>query len=607
LERPPRAHLPTGNDLVSFPFLSAADGSAPSLAFLSRKFRGLVELEGLPKAPFLECRTKVSGRPASRGRDRSFRAAKIESWLPQFQWGDPEGLEFSYRVFAPPYERGFLAEISVRNHGKKRQTVHLGLKGCWGRSSLHGLGRSVLKLDLEGTKATGDFTGLVLAASSSGPEFALALAPDEGGLLELQQDPLRWSAGKQVQVEPGSVGRFCLLAGIGLDPASAKAACLELRRLGPERLWNRCMRFLVGRQRRTGDPGLDAILNENLLFSYFFTAGTPLEEDRLSCLVSRSPFFPAGAVYSDRAALLWSFPPLLLLDNRRARQVLEHAFSVQSRQSTALSRGMDGSLCQPGFALDQLAAPVIALAAFTRSTGDPSLAGDFQVRRELKQIERVLQQKKHPSLPLYETSHSPSGAAEDLPYLTYGNVLAFRLLTDLAELKERSGREQEARPLREQAERLRRAIWQHLTSEGPGGRMFVWSSDLKSQKRFGTDPAGCLQLLPYWGFCRPEDEVWRNTVAWLHSRGFAYSFSGEDFEEIGGPSETAPSVLGLANSLLSGRREEARAVLQGLPMESRLACQHFSPKDGHPTAGLGFASGAGFLAWAIWKAFGKVR
>lgn len=621
--------LPTGNDLCALPSVSAASAAVPTLNFLSRKFRGLVEMAGDAKSPFLEPLVKVAGKVVQPGKDKSFKASRIESWVPSFQWGDPRTLEISLKVVAPPYERGFYLEYTVRNPGKKKAVLFLGAKGCWASTWLRAEETHELKLDRQAVQAErGGLRHLALSAGATGPEFGLAIAGSgtlevmassvtgevpagvrwqPGKALQAGSRPLRWLAGSPVEVAAGETASFGLLFGLGRDSASAAAACAEMRRHGLEKLWNRTVRFLSSRQRRTDDPELDQVLNHNLMFNYFYASGLTLDSEEMVSVISRSPHHPGAGTYSDRAAMMWSFPSVLLQDSRRARLLLENAFLSQGRNLGAQSRYLDGTLFKPGFGLDQLAAPVIALASYTRNSGDHSLANDFQVRKVLKQAEKTLQQKKHPVLALYESGFSPSDSAESLAYQTYGNVLVWRMFTDMAELKDKAGREQEGKGLREQAEKVRAAIWQNLTAEGPRGKMFLWASDLKGQKSFGTDPAGCLQLLPYWGFCPEVDQCFKNTVAWLHSREYQASFAGAAFEEIGAAAGPNPSVLAVANSLLSGRRDLSRELLKRLPMDGRLACESFSPKDGSPMGGDAFAAGAGFLSWALWKAFGKVR
>jgi hypothetical protein len=621
--------LPTGNDLVAIPEVAADSGAVGGINFLSRRFRGLVELSGDGKTAFLEPVLKLGAKALVPAKEKSLKMSRIESWVPFFQMGDGKTFELSWKVTAPVFERGFLLEFTLKNLGGKKMSAFLGARGCWGASRVHAGSSAPLSLERRAACVESDGRRmLVLEAASAGPEFGLALGGLEAGeslavtagpeltasarwqagqALDLaagQTKPLRWMAGRSVEVQPGESVRTAVLFGLGLDGASARASLDAMRGQGLERLWNRTVRFLSTRQRRTGDPDLDECLNHNLLFNYFHAAGVALDGEELAAVVSRTG--EGGGTCRDRDAFFWSFPAVLLLDARRARQLLENVFVAQGRNFGSQSKFLDGNALDPGFSLDQCTAPVIALASYLRNGGDPGLANDPKVRWGLKQCERLLQLKKHPGFSLYESAVSPSGAAESLGYLTYDNALVWRMLSDLAEIKEKGGRDQEARPLRDQAERVRAAVWQNLTAEGPRGRMFVWASDLKGRKTFATEPAGCLQLLPYWGFCEEADLVYKNTVAWVRSREFQYSFAGSPFSEIASPANPHPSILAVANALLSGRREEAKALLARLPLASGLACEAFSEKDGMPL-GTPNASMAGFLAWAIWKAYGKVR
>jgi hypothetical protein len=157
------------------------------------------------------------------------------------------------------------------------------------------------------------------------------------------------------------------------------------------------------------------------------------------------------------------------------------------------------------------------------------------------------------------------------------------------------------------SEKIRAAIWSHLVCDTPKGRQFVWASDLKENKQLGREPAGCLQLLPYWGFCEASEPAWRNTAASLHGAEGSWGFGGAPFAELACPSAPHPWPLAVASSLLSGRRDEAREWLKKAPMDSRLACQTVNEKTGACASGPAWASAAGFLAWALWKACGRVN
>ncbi len=152
---------------------------------------------------------------------------------------------------------------------------------------------------------------------------------------------------------------------------------------------------------------------------------------------------------------------------------------------------------------------------------------------------------------------------------------------------------------------MRQAVRQHLMVDGPRGRMFAWSGDLRGKHRFYDSPPGSLQLLGWLGFCPPDDPALKATIAWLHSPQFPYSFAGEPCAELGCAHSTQPWTLSLANSLLCGRKAEARPLLEKLEMDGGLACEAFDAKTGKPYSGEAFATAAGFLAFAIHHAFGQ--
>jgi hypothetical protein len=617
--------LPTGNDAVALPSVDAASAAVHGISVLMRKFRGQVELSGGAEplaAPWIS----LGGKAVDLAKAKGLVVSREENWVPCYTLSDPKAWSLTLRVLAPAGERGFVFDYQLKNLGRKKLAAVLGGRGVLGACGLrfaeaHNL--DLRRFGLHHQSAHGRH--LLLGLSSIMPELALAIG-GSGGLdvaelattalkgtgafsagkrVEAGSKPLRWAAARKLSLEAGAEARFTLAFGLGLDSAGAAAATAEMLRQGGERLVERSMVFLAQRRRTTGDASLDTLLNATLLFNYFFGMAAPLDGEDLVCLASRDPQAFEPGVYRDRDAMLHGFPSVLLVDQRRARQMLEYALLTQGHNQGVRSSYLDGPALETAFELDQLCAPIIALASYTRHTGDTTLANDHQVRKLLRNLERLLQARKHPTAFLYETALGPGGEAESLPVLTYDNVLVWRMLCDLAEVKDKSGREQEARTHREHSEKVRSAIWQHLVAEGSHGRTFVWASDLHGNTRPGTDPAGCLQLLPYWGFCQPEDPVWRATVAFLRSPDYAQSHAGAAFEEIGSALLGQPSLLGLCNSLLSGHRDEAVAVLKRLPLRQGLVGEGFSDKDGHPLGGPALASSAGFLAWSLWRACGK--
>lgn len=616
--------LATGNDYLSVPQLQAADFAAPDLNHLSWRYRGLIEWLGGPKGePFLAPLVEINGKALALAKEAKSEAAREDHWTPTWRLERPGEFELRLRLVCPPHERGCFLDLRIKNlSAKKPLKALLGAQGCFGAIQLR-LNEPYpiqfwRRAELSGVLAA---KHLVLSAGSAAPEYAIAIgSPDELDVMEVEglkkgsqalqagvgdAKALSWRAAKKLEVAPGQEARVGITLCLGLDAISAAATNVEFKRRGLGPLSGATGRWLQQRRRFTGDARLDDLLNWNLFFNLFYATGVCLDGEQFVSLTSRSPRYYVCGAYWDRDALLWSLPGIQLVDAARARQVLEYALGIQGRNIGVHSRFLDGTVLEPGFELDELCAPVIALHSYIKQTGDQSLLKHPQVRDTLRRFEKVLSKRKHPNLPLYDTLSGPDDDFEPQGFLTVDNVLVWKALLCLGDLKDKLGRGHESKEHREQAERVRQAVRQHLVVDGPRGRMFVWSSDLRGKHRFYDSPPGSLKLLPWWGFCGQDDPAWRATVAYLHSPAYNYSFAGEPLSELGCSHSTQPWTLSIANSLLSGRKEEARKLLTVLEMDGGLACEAFDSKTGKPFSGDAFATAAGFLAFAIHSAFAR--
>lgn len=129
-----------------------------------------------------------------------------------------------------------------------------------------------------------------------------------------------------------------------------------------------------------------------------------------------------------------------------------------------------------------------------------------------------------------------------------------------------------------------------------------WSIDLNGSHDVYDEPPGSLQLLPFFDFCSPTDEIYRNTVAMIRSPEYKYSFANSPINEIGCPHAPHPWILSLANSLLCGRVEHCRAILEKISMDNGIACESVDEVTGYCTTGEAFATCAGFLCHSIREA-----
>src|SRR5205814_2105727 len=111
----------------------------------------------------------------------------------------------------------------------------------------------------------------------------------------------------------------------------------------------------------------------NLLFTTYYAWGRAIDTGQFVGMTSRSNRYYVSAAYWDRDALLWSFPALLDSDPARAREALDYALGTQARNIGIHSRFIDGVVLEDGFELDELVAPIIALASYIRKTHDMAM------------------------------------------------------------------------------------------------------------------------------------------------------------------------------------------------------------------------------------------
>ncbi|HEX3047244.1 MAG TPA: glycoside hydrolase family 125 protein, partial [Bacillota bacterium] len=267
------------------------------------------------------------------------------------------------------------------------------------------------------------------------------------------------------------------------------------------------------------------------------------------------------------------------------------------------SRYIDGTVLEPGFELDELCAPLIAVSNYVKETGDQAILREPYIVKGVKKILALLETKRHPEIDLYETFLQPSDDVASHPYLTYDNALVWKALRDVGELFKEILEPEIVTEIRAKADSVNRAIRDHCVVEYHGRQIFAWSVDLKGNWRFYDEPPGSLQLLPFYGFCPAADPVYQNTVAEIRNPEYPLSFSNCPIAEIGCEHAPHPWILSVANSLLCGRKEESRDLLQRTSMDHGIACESVDEHTGECATGEAFATCAGFLAYALYYAF----
>ncbi len=586
-------YLPTGSEQVSLPRVNEINAGVEDLTFLHMASRGLIDLRGGQLEPLMRPFVAQQGVEAELG---GFEWSRLGYWYPRFA-ARAGALGLEGVILTPVGERGFGYRLRLTNNGAETVETAFGLRGQTG-SAWHCVN---VDKPIEGALNcyVSGWSGLPVFEQMCGvPLFALA--PICEGECRAEFEPAGegwlWRLERTVRLAPGESAEFTAWWGLGLEEVSAVTSARELQRRGWDWELRRSLAWLAQRSLDLGDEALTRLYNTNLFFCIFFSTGRTLDTEELVLVTSRSPRYYVSAAYWDRDSLLWSFPAVLDADAALAREMLGYVFGRQRRNIGVHSRFIDGTVLEPGFELDELMAPVLALERYVDATGDRSVLTDPDVLRGIDGILRKLDAERAEDCELYETFLQPTDDERIYPYITYDNVLVWRALRALGRLFERP-------ELTERAERVRRAIYDNCIFDGA----FAWSVDLAGGHDVYDEPPGSLLLLPYYGFCAWDDPVYLKTAEMIRSPDYAYSFAGCEIAEIGCPHAPHPWLLSIGNSLLCGRSGEALEHLRRTRLDNGIACESVDEHTGECTTGEAFATCAGFICHALRRAIGGER
>lgn len=586
-------YLPTGSEQVSLPRVNEINAGVEDLTFLHMASRGLIDLRGGQLEPLMRPFVAQQGVEAELG---GFEWSRLGYWYPRFA-ARAGALGLEGVILTPVGERGFGYRLRLTNNGAETVETAFGLRGQTG-SAWHCVN---VDKPIEGALNcyVSGWSGLPVFEQMCGvPLFALA--PICEGECRAEFEPAGegwlWRLERTVRLAPGESAEFTAWWGLGLEEVSAVTSARELQRRGWDWELRRSLAWLAQRSLDLGDEALTRLYNTNLFFCIFFSTGRTLDTEELVLVTSRSPRYYVSAAYWDRDSLLWSFPAVLDADAALAREMLGYVFGRQRRNIGVHSRFIDGTVLEPGFELDELMAPVLALERYVDATGDRSVLADPDVLRGIDGILKKLDAERAEGCELYETFLQPTDDERIYPYITYDNVLVWRALRALGRLFERP-------ELTERAERVRRAIYDNCIFDGA----FAWSVDLAGGHDVYDEPPGSLLLLPYYGFCAWDDPVYLKTAEMIRSPDYTYSFAGCEIAEIGCPHAPHPWLLSIGNSLLCGRSGEALEHLRRTRLDNGIACESVDEHTGECTTGEAFATCAGFICHALRRAIGGER
>lgn len=581
--------IPTGNEYVSLPEINENTCAVDSISFLLMAQRGMVELRG--SRSLMEPFVSINGEELS---FNNMKWRREHYWIPVAEKAVGSA---HVRVIWCAFigERGFGVRIELDGI-QAESAVTMGIRGAW-KEAAHCVNEDK---SLEGTMhcfESGWNESIVFDYRMGFPVFAFAPMCDKRveSIYNVTAGGIDYSFAHNTVVSADGKAELTVYWGFGFEEVAAATSAKEMLRRGWNAEYAKTVSTLKKREKIFKNEIITHIYNTNLFFCMFYATGLTLDTEELICATSRSKRYYVSAAYWDRDTLLWAFPAILDADTALAKNILKYVFTRQSRNIGVHSRYIDGTVLEPGFELDELMAPVLALEAYTEKTGDRKLKEERFVTESMERILDTLTEMKHPSYDLYETFLQPTDDERVYPYLTYDNMLVWKALKALAGLYPES-----LSHLAEEAEKVRRAVYENCVFEDASGRRyFGWSVDLEGHHDIYDEPPGSLQLLPYYGFCSFDDEIWLHSVDMIRSPAYKFSFAGYPIAEIGCPHAPFPWVLSLCNSLLCGHSEQAFRELETLKMDNGIACESVDAVTGECTTGAAFATCAGFLCHAI--------
>jgi hypothetical protein len=564
----------------------------------SLRYRGLMEMAGIAGQPLMTPFVEVNGHDRPLG---NLAWTLRDYWIPTGTM-EADGLRISVTYVVPDASRAAIIRFRVTNLTKAPVHVAPGMQVGWGAT--HRVTYSPEPLGgtrtMTPTPIDTDMQVFGYGTDDAHVAWGFGYVGSQARLLPGSSPGL--VARHPADLAPGQTLDMHYLIGAGLEEYSAAYAMRVLNkridRYGIDGVIDQAAADAHRLTRTTGRADLDQIMNRNMLFTHYYAWGRAIDTEQFIGVTSRSNRYYVSAAFWDRDALIWSFPALLDSDPARAREALDYVFGLQSRNIGIHSRFIDGVVLEDGLELDELVAPITALATYTRTTHDGSLLEAHRAR--VTALLTQLATLRDPATGLYETFQDAQDEYIRKPFSIYDNVLVWRALLDWADTGAPSS---EAAVLRAEAAHLKAAILHFGVDDGApgaGGPILAASVD-GHDADFNDVPPGSLMKLPALGFMAEDDPLFVRTYAWLHSPHYRFSYSDQPFGLPGSYRLPFTTSWGIADHLrLHAGREQALKVLLHSPWDGGIITEGVKPDTGLPDSqGLAFATAAGYVAHTI--------
>lgn len=576
----------TGNHWIALPCIHPADASIHAIGMLHRGARSAIEFAGAgdftegggpalvrPRLDIGGIRHELSDVPIAWER--------ALGWIPTFTCtiGD---LVLRGTIFAP-YGRdadvsGAVYALSIENRGANEASVDVALEGVLGHRQLRT--RTPRPFEDAHRVSVGTSGAVLLEGSSLPGLVAVALVADGEPTATVDGD--RFSIARSLRVPAGGREQIAFYFAVGPERDGAEATASVLRRRGWRELLSSTRDALQSLEQSSGNEALDRLINRNLLFAYFYAVGRALDDAQYYLIRTRAPWNGHGVTVRDWEALTWTVPAVQLADPSLARELLLRMCELHGYAPGRGVHYLDGTLFEPGFALEGVASYPIAVDRYIRDTGDDRIVDEPALADTLYLTAEDLDARRDKRIPLYSTEVSPSGTPVAFPFTVHANAAAAQALDVLR----RTLDEETARGVQD-PDAVRAAINRHFIVESDGHATYASATDLAGSTSVADDPAASVFWLPMFEAVARQDSTYRRTVKRVDVTPHSFA---QQCARLVGP--------------------DATAILQWLrraPLDGGTAAEVVDV-EGRVVGNGGDASLSGLLAWTAWyaaNAFGE--
>jgi hypothetical protein len=204
---------------------------------------------------------------------------------------------------------------------------------------------------------------------------------------------------------------------------------------------------------------------------------------------------------------MWLLPAVQLADTGLARELLLRMCELHAYAPGQGVHYCDGTMFEPGFALEGVAAYPIAVDRYIRDTGDDAIVDEPAIGDALYLAHDDIRERRDRRVPLYSTDVTPSGAPAAQPFTLHANAaVAYALDVLRRTLDEQTSREVE------DPAAVRAAIRRHFAPERDLKGRLSAAIDLAGQSSVDDEPSASALWLPLFEAIDRQDSLYRRTV-----------------------------------------------------------------------------------------------